>query len=346
MIKVLITGVGSEGALGVIRSLREAWPDVFIIGLDTNAATAHRNFTDEFVVPPLRSSPGYIPFVATLLKEHTCDVLWPIPTDELEMFAAARADIESDTGCRVMIGSLESISVANDKVRLYQHLSSHGIDVIAPFKVATDIQTLDAAVAALGYPSVPVVIKPARGAGSQGFRILDPALERRREYFRRLSLQQRVLWEDLRPVFACDGVFPEMLVTEYLPGAEWDVDILAMEGKVLTAVTRESHSMFGGMATDAEVHENSMAKAAAVQIAASLGLSFVHNIAFRCNSEGKLRLLEINPRVPGTIIAATRAGVNIPALAVELLLHGQIESSIPPPSPIRLVRYWDEVVLQ
>lgn len=345
MTAVLITGVGSEGAYGVIRSLREYDATIRIVGLDTNACTAHRQFVDMFEVPPIRTSTEYIPFVMDRLRNYNCDVCWPIPTDELELFAAHRHVIETSTSARVMIGEPDGIQIANDKLQLYRHLEAHGIDVVPPYRVARSVAEMDDAVQTFGYPSTPVVIKPVRGAGSQGFRILDGSLDRRREYFRRLSLQQRVRWEDVRPVFAEDGDFPDMLVTAHLPGSEWDVDVLAHNGNVLAAVTRESHAMFGGMATDAEVHHNECAAAQAKTVVRSLGLSWIHNIAFKADTYGHLRILEINPRVPGTIIAATRAGVNLPALALCRLLDHPLPEPLPTATHTRLVRYWDDLVL-
>ncbi len=344
MTSVLITGVGSEGAYGVIRSLRESVPNIHIVGLDTNANSAHKAFVDAFVVPPLRTSPDYIPFVIRQLSKFNCDVCWPIPTDELELFARERLHIERDSNARVMIGEEGSLGIANDKINLYEHLERSGIAVVAPFRVATTIEEMEGAIKAIGYPANQVVIKPARGAGSQGFRILDANLDRKKDYFRRLSLQQRTKWEDIRAVFA-DGDFPRMLVTEYLPGAEWDVDVLADRGKVIAAVSRKSHSMFGGMATDSEVAPNASAIDYATRIVESLKLTYIHNIAFREDSEGRLRLLEINPRVPGTIIAATKAGVNLPALALDMILGRDTSCVINTPASIRLVRYWDDVVI-
>ena len=73
-----------------------------------------------------------------------------------------------------------------------------------------------------------------------------------------------------------------------------------------------------------------------------LGLSFVSNVQLRRDRNGVPKLLEINPRFPGTMALTVHSGVNMPALAVDDLLG----RNPPAPAPFvecAMVRHWEEI---
>ena len=56
---------------------------------------------------------------------------------------------------------------------------------------------------------------------------------------------------------------------------------------------------------------------AAVRAAEGAGVRYVANVQFRRAADGRFKLLEINPRFPGTLPLTTAAGVDIPRLMME-----------------------------
>jgi carbamoyl-phosphate synthase large subunit len=62
------------------------------------------------------------------------------------------------------------------------------------------------------------------------------------------------------------------------------------------------------------------------------------------SSEGELKLIEINPRMGGGTIFSTLAGVNFPALILEMIEHKEI--TIPKISEITVIRYFEEIVIK
>jgi carbamoyl-phosphate synthase large subunit len=136
------------------------------------------------------------------------------------------------------------------------------------------------------------------------------------------------------------------MVTEYLPGEEWDSDILCDQGKIYSMVTRMNLRMFGGMAHTTRIERNLLVEKYSEIIIDSLKLSYVIQVAFKKDILGQLKLLEINPRVPGTIIATMFAGVNFSRQVVELLEGKQPVPFLPAADiDILIARYWDERIL-
>jgi carbamoyl-phosphate synthase large subunit len=67
-------------------------------------------------------------------------------------------------------------------------------------------------------------------------------------------------------------------------------------------------------------------------------------IQVKANSSGEYRLLEINPRVQGTISAALGAGINLPVLAVKSELGLPVtDKELGVRWGTRFGRFWDEV---
>mgnify|MGYP000349666652 CR=1 FL=1 len=79
-------------------------------------------------------------------------------------------------------------------------------------------------------------------------------------------------------------------------------------------------------------------------IARRVGIRYVANVQFRRDFSGRPRLLEINPRFPGTMSLTVAAGVNMP----ELCLRDACGEALPERldyAPVAMVRHWEETFL-
>ena len=78
------------------------------------------------------------------------------------------------------------------------------------------------------------------------------------------------------------------------------------------------------------------------RIVERLGLSHNVNIQLRRSADGALKLVEVNPRMGGTIVLPVAAGVNLPYMGVRLALGKSVERNISY-RMIRMERYASEV---
>ncbi len=344
-LNILITGCGSEGVYGVIRSLRHNGErPVRLVGLDTNTLIAHQYRLDRFVIPPRRDDAKFLPFVLALARQERIDVVYPVPTAELDLFSRAIGRFEAQ-GQRVIVNTPESLGVANHKGRLYNLAKELHLECTPEFRIAHDLKELEKSVRELGYPGQKVCIKPPLGTGSQGFRILDAQADRLHLLLHAHPSQTTTRLEDLCDVLRQADSFPELIVMEHLPGEEYDVDVLAFQGRVMALIPRLNRAMWYGMSLSCRTLPLPEQDPFTSQIASHLGLNYVNSFTYRRNSAGKLKLLEINPRIPGSIIIAMAAGINMPYLAVKLALGEEFE--LPQPQwGLDMVRFWDELFIQ
>lgn len=148
---------------------------------------------------------------------------------------------------------------------------------------------------------------------------------------------------DARRVLA-SSPFPELLVSEYLPGEEYSVDCLCKGGEPILVVPRLRKRMINGISVEGEFVKEETIIAYCSQIIRELQLHGNIGLQVKKSDSGKFLLLEINPRVQGTISAALGAGANLPALAVKQELGLAINpAELEVKWGVQFSRYWSEV---
>jgi len=196
----------------------------------------------------------------------------------------------------------------------------------------------------LGYPEKPVVVKPPASKGQRGFRILvgqPPSMD---EIYNSKPYNPYIDGKTFLEIYKRSGGKRKLLVTEYLPGREYTVDMLLKNGKPLVIVPRERVKIVQGISVISRVVRNQELINAAAAISEALKFDYVINIQFKYSRDGVPKLLEINPRIAGTVCASIEAGAHMPYLAIKLAMGEPIGT----PSikwGLLFIRYWDHVAL-
>ena len=129
---------------------------------------------------------------------------------------------------------------------------------------------------------------------------------------------------------------------EYLPGREYSVDLLVDNGRALVTVPRFREVIKGGISFIGITEENKDVIETSNAIVEAIGLDYNIGVQLRYSKDELPSVLEINPRVQGTIVLCTAAGVNLPYLGVKLAL-GEDIPEIKPRWGVKMIRYWEEI---
>jgi carbamoyl-phosphate synthase large subunit len=138
--------------------------------------------------------------------------------------------------------------------------------------------------------------------------------------------------------------FPELVVMEHLPGDEYSVDLLVKDGEPLAIVPRKRDSIKLGISFVGTIEKNDKVINMAMAISRALGLDYNINLQLKYAADGIPKIIEINPRVSGTIVLGTGGGVNMPYLGVKLAL-GEAIPKVNPAYNTRMIRYWQEIFI-
>lgn len=338
MIKVLMTGAGAPGGPGIIKGLKKN-KNIDLLVCDANPDASGRFLNEKFEILPMANEDIFIEKLLNLCKRYNIDVVFPLVTRELFKLSKHK-ELFKKEGVKVVVSNYENLKIANDKSALCIHLEQKGI-MTPDFKVVNTIEELKKAFTYLGYPKKPVCIKPSVSNGSRGVRIIDGRID---EYDLLFNYKPNSLYMTYEKLFSIleDKEFPELLVSEYLPGEEYTIDTIVQKGEVKVVLPRKRTKMNGGISVAGRFEENVEIINYCTKIINSLDLEGPIGLQVKKSVEGKYKILEINPRIQGTSIAALGTGVNLPLLAIYAVLDRELK--IPPIKwDTKFTRYYEEL---
>lgn len=339
-INILMTGGGAPGAAGIIKCLQQEKSFVIHVA-DANHEAIGKHLVENFYEIPVATATLFAETVLSLCQQKKIDIILPLVTKELLPFANHKDEFEK-AGIKLLVTSAASLEIANNKSRLYQFLQWRGITV-PDFRVIETVEQFTTALQELGYPDKQICFKPSISNGSRGFRIVTSQVNELDLLFNYKPGNTYISYSDAVRILS-SGEFPELLVSEYLPGTEYSVDCLANNGEAILIVPRSRKKMINGISTEGEFINDENIIAYCKQIINELQLHGNIGIQVKQSATGQFLILEINPRVQGTISAALGAGLNLPALAIKQELGLTISSEeLVVKWGTGFSRHWEEV---
>ena len=297
MTRILVTGAGGPAGVAVIRSLVAVHGnEVFAADMDGWASGLYLVTADRrrLVEPGLSS--GFVDALLATCIADEIDVLFSTVDVELPALAARRAEFEA-AGTALAAPSLETLTVCLDKFLLAERCAD-------ALRVPTT-RLLNENGLAFDW-SFPDIVKPRRGAGSRGVRVVAD----------RAALEAIELDDAL-------------IIQAFLPGDEYSVDVFAdATGHVVAAVPRTRERVDSGVSIAGQTVKDAELESTAAAVARAIGLSGVANVQLRRDVDGHPALLEVNPRFPGAMPLTIAAGVDMPVLALQLALGNELPATV------------------
>jgi carbamoyl-phosphate synthase large subunit len=309
-VRVLVTGAGGPAGVAVIRALLRV-PDVDVLAVDMDPYAAGLYLVDAAFrgLVPAGAADSFVPYLRERCRRDRVDVVVPTVDDELLPLSAARAAFAAD-GVRLALAGDAALRTTLDKLALAQRCA-------ATVRTPRTVLLSDA-----GPPDswrFPVVVKPRRGSGSRGVRLVHSG-------------------DQLREAGADDT----MIVQDYLPGDEYSVDVLAdAAGRVVAVVPRARTRVDSGVSVAGHTLHDPELDELARAVFAAVGLTLVANVQCRRGRDGRLALLEVNPRFSGAMPLTVHSGVDMPRLCLDTVLGRTLPDAVPF-RDVTMVRHLDE----
>lgn len=336
--RVLMTGAGAPGGPGIIRALKES-SDTFVIGADMNPNASGKNLCDEFIQIPSADDPDFTSKILSICIERKIDAVLPLVTKELLKLSKSK-NYFSTKSIFICVSDLGALTTLNDKGLLYEHLKANNLKH-PNFRVVDNYDKFLDAVKELGYPNNPVVMKPCLGNGSRGIRVLS---EDNASFDMLFNHKPNSLYSNLSTILdAFKGRnIPRLVVSEYLPGEELTIDTLVEENQIIKMAIRTRDTINSGISTSGTFIADEDVRDYIESIINSFsGLRGPIGFQVKKSVSGTFLLLESNPRIQGTSVAALGVGINFPLLA--LRSKGVLEKwDKVLPTGVRFSRYYSE----
>ena len=341
-LRILITGVGAPGIMGTFYSLKKNYDQrqIYLVGTDINDDAVGKYLCDSFYVLPIATdTDNYLGSLKKICIEEKIKVIVPQNTRELLILASNKQEF-IDIGVQILISGFEAIKRANDKFELMKICKSHDIPV-SEFEKVTDFEILLEVAKKLGWPDKKIVVKPPSSNGQRGVKIIDEKKDFKKAFYNEKPSNLFATMDGLSGILG--QTFPELIVTEYLSGEEYTVDLIR-KGNLVSAIPRKRDLIRSGITFNGSVENNPDIINYSLKLAEILNLEYCFGFQFKLDENNTPKILESNPRVQGTMVLSTIAGANIIYSSVKLLLGEDIpEFNIDWNS--KILRFWGGIGL-
>lgn len=278
---VLITGIGGDISQGVATILREARPDLSLVGVDVHSQHGGHLFVDSFEIVPSASAPEYRTALKVLVEKYAVDMIIPMSEPELGVLHPFDGFCKN---IQLVTAGAKVVEAGLDKLSTVRALESLGLPVPWTMPVSD------------GLPrAYPCILKNRYGSGSRAvFKVEnhDDA-----EY-----LAKR---------------YPDAVFQELLEPADHEVTCAVyrkQDGDVSSLLMLRR--LTGGFTGWAKVICDDETSKMCKRIAEGLDLRGSMNVQLRLTDRGP-RVFEINPRFSSTVLMRHRLGFSDVLWAIE-----------------------------
>jgi predicted ATP-grasp superfamily ATP-dependent carboligase len=195
--------------------------------------------------------------------------------------------------------SLETLEIVSDKRRLWEFQRAHSLSG-APTVYAVGTRGWGAFEnSPLEYP---LLLKPSVGQNSEGITLIKTPRE--------LADWKQSAGHDRR----------EYIAQKYIPGHDIDCSLISVDGEIVVHTVQQRASAESGATL--EVFSGGEALQAVRPLLQAIGYSGIAHIDMRHDAaDGRLTIVDFNPRCWASLFSSTCAGVNFPYLWCQLALQ-------------------------
>ena len=301
---ILLVGNDQHGVLAAVRALRAAnyTPYLAIDKPGTYAGRSRATVGTVRMPNPDVDREGFVRTLAAAARRLRVAAVLPSADNHFLALAGREADF---AGIALGTPSRESVDQATDKALLTELAAAAGLQT-PPTKCVRG-----EAVKGVGYPAI---IKPLRS------RVQNPDGT--------ISTYSAHFVSDGQIEQALDHLFGgEGLVQPYVPGVLISVAGVSWGGELVCALHQASLRIWpvpvGGSAYAETIAPNAELEQGVGRLLRRIGWSGLFHVQFIRNSRGEHFLIDLNPRIYGTLALASAAGLNLPQIWVDLLLGRQ-----------------------
>ena len=264
---------------------------------------------DVALVVPNVHDINYIPTITELIKAYNINAVISLNDFELPILSKHKDEIKMQTGAKIIISNETIIDLAYDKLKTFHFLE--GIGLNTP-KTCINLESAESEIRKKNL-TFPLVIKDRWGSASMNINYAENIEE--------LELIYKYLYFKLKNTSNIlsdkEDIANPLLIQEKIFGKEYGMDILNdLEGNYIGTYAREKLSMRYGE-TDRAI---SVIDSKFEKIGKKISEELKHVGCLDCDlfeSNGKLYVLELNPRFGGGYPFSHEAGINMASIYIE-----------------------------
>ncbi len=275
---LLIFPAGTEIAFEILNALKYS---KFVNIIGGTSVSDHSEFVYDTLVEgiPFVNESGFVDFLNKVIDEYKIDSIYPAH-DSVSMFLSEHSD---DINAEIISSGYDTVKICRSKNDTYKFFEGQAF-IPKTYESADEVR------------EYPVFVKPSVGQGSNGAQIIKSCSE-----------LEAALMND-----------PSLVICEYLPGTEYTVDCFTDRyGNLRVVKMRDRERIRAGISvrsTEIETDEQIMKIADIINSQLNFRGAWFFQVKKKKN--GEYRLMEISPRIPGTMGLSRNMGINFPMLTL------------------------------
>jgi carbamoyl-phosphate synthase large subunit len=216
---ILLPGAGTGAGNNLIRSLREDYPGLVVVGAHGDRFTLRNSKANRNYLVPATADPRFADALRTIIEREQIDLLMPNTDADVSVVSQLRDVLP----CRTFLPSKAVIERCQDLSELSQFLRAHDVAVAATAAVR-HLASLDRIFARFATTER-LWCRPGSGAASRAAAPVDGPEDAR---------SWISYWERVRGLSAAD-----FTLSEYLPGRDFACQSLWKDGRLVLIKTVE-----------------------------------------------------------------------------------------------------------
>jgi predicted ATP-grasp superfamily ATP-dependent carboligase len=302
--RILVTDGETRAALATVRALGAAGHDVHVVAAGARCLAGASRFAsgEHSLADPATDPRGWSEGLERLARTLGADLLFPVSEISLATIYA----YQLETRWPVVCPEREAYEAATDKHALLERAAALGI-AVPRTRLVENPEALDTLPDPFRYP---VVLKARRSRF-----LLDGR-------WRSGEIQIVGSAAELLVARSAPGLKGGLLLQEFIPGHGEGVFLLASQGRTLVRFAhrrlREKPPTGGVSVLSESIQPEPELLRQSEALLADLAWTGVAMVEFRRTPDGHAVLMEINPRLWGSLQLAIHAGVDFPSLMLAL----------------------------
>jgi len=314
---ILVSGASGIVGYGILRSLKKKADEYKLIGTTIYDFSIAPAFCDIFEKALPTNHPDYMNWLCEIIKKYSVDMV--ISGIECDMFRwnTEREKIIS-AGAFPLLNNSKLIELCRDKWIFYKELIIDNSDYAIPTTLDGNFNT---------FPT-PFLLKPRQGYGSQGIIRINNEDD--------FEMHKHKIGTELMMQPIIGSAEEEYTVSVFFDNSSQLIDSISFKRKLSSeGFTQEAQVVDFDFSTVI----NDLAEAFK-----PVGPT---NFQFRLD-EGKIKLLEINPRISASTSIRASLGYNESVMSVNYFLNNQIPTKIDQSKIInkRAIRYMEDYIFE
>lgn len=277
---ILIGEISSYKSIVVAKFLKENYDDIVIFGFDykTRYNIIHTKYCDAFycVTSPLVNKQLKISEIKSIILGKHIDLFLPV-NSQIYNDCMEHKQLLGDAFSYV--GNVDDYKVLNNKDLLYNRFSKEGI--MMPLRYESIFEA-----------KIPFVVKPTSESSARGVKYIFTNCKK--EEIKNINLENRI-------------------VQQYVKGIGCGYSVFAKKGEIMTGFGHKRISEFpikGGSSVYRENFEDERMQIIASKVLKLTNWSGFAMFEFKLTPKNELYLIEVNPRIWGSINQGLQNGVN------------------------------------